>query len=218
MKEKLKAAAGLIQAYKNNSSVALREARCLDALYPGVLEPLRPGDVFAGRVLPIQGSPIPFDFSNQKSNMSGYSMNRDTVNGLRKEYPEDAELINDMESFFLRETTFMKFRKGALSRGDAVSRYISRFCRHLDSDGYAELDPDTKKGEGDFIIHLGTRISGITLDYKKLVDKGINGLEDWIKQKMSGADEKGKELYEAMLISLGTVRKCALYYEKQARK
>ena len=36
-------------AYQSHISPALREAACLNALFPACLAPLQPGDMFAGR-------------------------------------------------------------------------------------------------------------------------------------------------------------------------
>ncbi|HTX90107.1 MAG TPA: pyruvate formate lyase family protein [Anaerolineales bacterium] len=127
---------------------AIREARCLQSLMPHLFDPIRPGDLFAGRThyLPIgfgledaAGGPVYYCYEDRI---------RPELEGLSE---KELEPILGMLDFWKTESTIA---------GKLVSR----------------LPEETRKATTNHIAEMMGRLSGTLLDYEKLTRIGLPGL------------------------------------------
>lgn len=184
-----------IDTYKRFSpkDLAAREAACLRARVPYILDDLREGEFFAGRYRKLA-----VGFAPQEEAGMGYFLNRPVYEAVYQQ--QDAQMqarLDEAISFWEKEVTAYKLRAG----------YPEEIAAVLPSDAFTE-----EKGVAFPLCRMG----GTHPDYKKLVRLGIPGLRKEIEEKIPTAEESSKPLYSAMLDALDLLCDVCRYYEKQA--
>lgn len=183
---------------------AIREAKCLDAQFPEIMLNIMPNDLFCGRA-----DIFPLGMNAQYINSEwGFAMNFDWFN----------EKISDpsvSEKDRIRLTALKEYWKDHTS----TKKFL------------AEMDPVDKVymvtgGVSDGMIldlanfpHAATalqRVAGIFLDYHKLLDYGLPGLEALIAEKEKEHPENDPNFYEGMKMGLRTIMKTLNWYADQA--
>jgi pyruvate-formate lyase len=190
------------ETYKNFSpgDTALREAACMNIQWRGMVQKIQPGDLFAGRVkqLPIGIRP------QSDEGALGYYLSSQAANNLLKSEKlsnENKRKLEELIKYWEKENTVAKAKKA----------YPSGMAEVLPSDNYT--------GESGIAFTLW-RMSGIQLDYRKLVSIGTPGLRAEIQSKQKDFTNISIEhrLYKAMLQSLDTFVDVCRYYAAQARE
>lgn len=185
-----------------NAHPAWREAMCLETLFPGRLDDIRPDDLIAGRKRPdfiLTFSPQVASWS--KGDQCAYCF--DTC-GL----PTDEASRQDVErltEFWNRECTWRKVYDGL---GDDVRRY-------LEADHPPRILPP---GSGRMGFGGGLRIAGIMLDFDLLLRLGLPGLRSRVTERRLRTElEKGDTiLFDSMLVAIDIVAQMVLHYRDQA--
>ncbi len=182
--------------YHNNKY--LREAFCYKVQWKNMVCSIQKGDLFAGRtVQPVIGF-IP----QSDENSMGYYIHKNALAEFRKRNDlshESRSVLDDLEIFWEKENTVTRAKKA----------YTMRMREALPSDLYY-----SESG----IAFTLWRMSGVQMDYEKLVRIGIPGLRDEIGAKQSTVT-KGSDpwfLYEAMQMALDTFGEICIYYASQA--
>jgi pyruvate-formate lyase len=184
---------------------AIREARCLQVLFPETLVDIEEGDLFAGRTCQMEWGGVGFSpditiYSNPHG--MGYFFREDA---LEKELekpglsPEYTEKIRDMIDFWKTENTTFKVKQ----------TFTDRIKQALPSDYFA----------GDIGIGFPLyRMTGAYEDFEKLVTLGIPGLYDEVESRRKKAEREGGDVkfYEGMKLILDIFRDCCIYYKNQA--
>lgn len=178
-----------------NADIAIREAKCLEQMYPDIFEPYRSKDVFAGRIkMSLIG------FSPEPGGL-GYYCNEKAIRKMLQNNPYDENFrreIEDMVDFWKNESTQKKVR-------DA---YPPEVKKALPSDNWA--------GESLPAAPL-YRMAGSYLDYEKLLENGIGGMLNLVAKRKESAVQRREEtkLYEAMEMALHLLSKCCMHYYDQ---
>jgi len=184
------------QKYSANDQIEMREAMCLDVLYPATCADLRAGDLFAGRrTEPAVGfMPQP----TLRCGGVGYFFDDSAIEGLMKSRTlsaQNRENLANLRSFWPAETTKAKIKDS----------YPPAMQTALPSDDYS--------GSAGCAFPL-YRMSGSQLDYEKLLRLGVSGLKDEIAayQARTASDTPAFKLYAAMLQALETFTKICNHY------
>jgi len=184
------------KTYQQNigEHVAVREARCLRVLFPGIFQDIQPGDVFAGRICYRQ---IGFGLENASGGPGFYCYEEN----LRAEM-ENA-VIDDATRKEL-EAAIDLWRTEATIEGKLVS----------------SLSDEMKKFTSNEIASMGGRLSGAMIDFEKLMQIGLPGLRDEVERGIVCASREGGDvgLYKGMLIALDLLLDTCNCYADQARK
>lgn len=189
----------LSEVYRSfdSSEIEMREAACLRIQLKGMVRPVREEDLFAGRLVQM---PIGFTPQSRGSGM-GYCIHPDIDSILLKKpelKAENKEVLSELLSFWHKEGTVYKSRRKMPAE---VGKTIRSELYYLES-GIA------------FSLY---RMSGIQLDYHKLLTLGIAGLKEEIlghKQKVS-KKSKAYRLYGAMESALDSFSELASFYAIQ---
>lgn len=176
----------------------LREAYCYKVQWKNMVRDIKEGDLFAGRTIqPVIG------FIPQSDEGSlGYYIHRDALADFKRNNelsPHSQAVLKELEEFWEKENTVAKTREA----------YTNEMKEALPSDlYYAESG----------IAFTLWRMSGVQMDYEKLIRLGIPGLRKEISEKQSAAKKESDAwyLYDAMQIALDTFVDICLYYAGQA--
>ena len=183
---------------------AIREAKCLDAQFPQIMLGIMPNDLFCGRA-----DIFPLGMNAQYINSEwGFAMNFDwfdeKIADVSIDEEQHARLVS-LRKFWENHTSTKKF--------------------------LAEMDPQDKiymitGGVADGKVldlanypHAATalqRVAGIFLDYHKLLDYGLGGLDRLIEEKQKEHPENDPNFYLGMRMALKTVMKTLEWYADQA--
>jgi pyruvate-formate lyase len=175
----------------------LREANCYKIQWKSMVCDILPGDLFAGRtMLPIIG------FIPQSNESLGYYINKNALKDFSKQHDlsrKSVETIDNLIAFWDKENTAAKTK--------AV--YTKEMKAALPSDLYFY--------ESGIAFTLW-RMSGVQLDYEKLVRLGIPGLCDEISGMQNNAPVESDAwyLYQSMLMALDTFADICRNYADQA--
>lgn len=175
-----------------------REAACYQVQWKNMVQPIEPGDLFAGRL-----TQPPLGFMPQTQESMGYYLDSVPFEALLNHKALSSEIkekLQEIKAFWTENKTVSK----ALKAFDAPMKAV------LKTDKYAS-SPD--------ISFMLWRMSGVQMDYAKLVRLGIPGLRSEIMyylKKESAISTKAK-LYNAMLIALDTLVEVCHFYAKQAQ-
>jgi pyruvate-formate lyase len=155
------------------------------------------GDLFAGRTR----TPLIGFIGQENSGSMGYYCNEKELRGFQQEHAmldKDNRKIEELIDFWRSEATVAK----------AKQHYSEQMKNALPSDLYSE--------ESGVVFTLW-RMSGIQMDYEKLVRLGIPGLRDEITTKRETTSEQGdsRKLYDAMLIALDTFGEVCSFFSWQ---
>lgn len=204
------------KAYQENydKDPAIREMACHEALFPGILLPLRKEDYFAGRVGFSRGDYLPLDFNTQSQAQVGYVMNIPTFRVLQKEYPARAEEIEGIIAYWKKESTFVKILEEA---SDEIRAYqFSDGRTELDDEGYIRAGKKGHKPGSGFIAgSYDTRAAGLMPDYDKLVRLGLPGLYEEI-ERCEKANPARHDFYQACKTAVGIAKKSLEHYRQEA--
>jgi len=182
----------------NSHDKYLREALCCKVQWPVGLQDIQENDLFAGHPF----TPLLGFVAQEDKGSTGYYCNEDDLIKLKLDKTLSKNCkhkIDELIAFWKVEATTAKAKK----------QFTEEMKAALPSDLYYE--------ESGIAFTLW-RLSGIQLDYYKLVHLGIPGLRAEIveKQQVVEKDSDSWKLYEAMLISLDTFRDVCLFYAEQA--
>lgn len=175
----------LTEIYRRNESAhpAVREVECLRIQLPAMMQPMRQGDVFAGRVrYPLAG------FSPELPDLGFYCMEEPIRKMLARPdaysfSKHDCDEITGMLDFWTHRVTRDRVR----------AAYPESVRRTLPSDDW------TGRPGAAFPLY---RMAGITLDHKKLLRLGIPGLASHVREHIAGAaagDDDVRALFNGML-------------------
>lgn len=178
-----------------NAHTAIREAMCLEQMYPAILCGIRPGDVFAGRIqMSFAG------FSPEPGGL-GYYCNQEAIRQLLQEntYPETLQReMEELLTFWEKENTQTRVR----------AAYPPEVAKALPSDKWETVS---------MAAAPLYRMAGSYLDYEKLLENGIPGLEQIAAERKKEAQQgTDAQLFEGMEIALRILKKCCIYYHDMA--
>jgi pyruvate-formate lyase len=183
-------------AYRKNidQHIAIREARCLQALFPRVFQDIQPGEIFAGRTVYRQ---IGFGLENA-SGGPGY-------------YCYESNLRSEIESSNIDPET-----------RDRLEEAITLWSNESTIDGMlvGSLPKDVKIYTTNEIASMGGRLAGVMMDYQKLMQIGIPGLMDEVMRgKIKASKSDGDvQLFEGMQMALELLVDICNRYAAQARQ
>ena len=176
------------------SDIYLREAACLAVQIPGIMLPIEPTDLFAGR-----STQTPIGVRPQSDEGAlGYYIHPKAMQRLMdsKEITEENKAtLQELKTFWDQENTVNKTKQA----------FTAEMKMALPSDDYI--------GESGIAFTLW-RMSGIQFDYGKLISKGIPGLQEEIKNYRQSAlpGSEAEKFYTASLQALDTFTQvCSLY-------
>lgn len=182
-----------------DGSVALREASCGQIQWQGMVRPIEENDLFAGRLVP---NPIGFIGQSDEAAM-GYYHYPEAIKKIMEDprlTRENQVILQSLSDFWQKENTVTK----------AKEAYPEGMLDALPSDDYV--------GETGIAFTLW-RMSGIQMDYRKLVNLGIPGLRAEISRyKKSCRDADSRDFYDATLMALDTFCEVCLFYARTARE
>ncbi len=183
---------------------AIREAKCLDAQFPEIMLDIMENDLFCGRA-----DIFPLGMNAQYINSEwGFAMNFDWFDEkiADESIPAaDRERLAALRSYWDGKTSTKRF--------------------------LAEMDPEDKVylitgGVEDGTVldlanfpHAGAalqRVAGIFLDYHKLLENGIPGLQKLIDDKQAQHPENDPNFYVGMKMALQTIVKTLNWYSERA--
>jgi pyruvate-formate lyase len=176
----------------------LREAYCYHVQWKGMVLDIKPGDLYAGR---MQQPMIGFIPQSDEGYL-GYYIHTNALNYFRNNQnlsPKSKAIIKDLVDFWSAENTVAKAKKA----------YTPAMKEALPSDAYA-----SESG----IAFTLWRMSGVQMDFEKLVRLGVPGLKKEISEKQHTVKNESDAwyLYQSMLISLDTYCNVCEYYALQA--
>jgi len=165
---------------------AIREAHCLCAQFEHLFDPIRPGDLFAGRTHYL---PVGFGLEDAAGGPVYYCYDARILPGLESLPKEERQPILEMIDFWQTEATIA---------GKLVRR----------------LPPEVLKATSNHIAEMMGRLSGTLLDYEKLNRIGLPGLRSEIQAgRIQNGD---LPLYTAMEMALDLLIEVINSYAKQA--
>ncbi len=166
---------------------AIREACCLRVQYEYLFDPIRPGDLFAGRTHYL---PIGFGLEDAAGGPVYYCYDSHILPDLGILPPQERQPILEMIEFWKTEATI-------------AGKLIHR------------LPPATLKATSNRIAEMMGRLSGTLLDYEKLTRIGLPGLQAEIlaARKQNG----DLPLYTGMEMALDLLKEVINSYSGQAR-
>lgn len=172
----------------SNDSLAKREIECLKVLFPRLFRKIEDKDIIVGRSDTL---PIGFGCVTSVGGVGHYCV-FSKMEALRQQTSNQKliERLNQLESFWDEHDTRSLFFKEKL-----VDNVFGKF-----------VDPKCP-------VILTARLSGMYLDYSKLVKLGIPGLEKEIKEKLEmEKDEESVDVYECFLQCLQLLRNSIQYH------
>lgn len=173
--------------------IAIREAMCLRVLFPALLEPIQPGDLFAGRIA-YRNVGLGLDYASGGPGYYGYA------DGLRQDL-ENAEV--DALTRKRIEAMIIFWQKEATIGGRVPSL----------------LPPEVQAATANGIAAMGGRLSGASLNFARLVAMGLPGLRAEVEQsQVCALQENGDlHLHAALLMVLDLLSDVCHHYARQAR-
>ncbi len=198
--QKLREVLEFTRIYQENSGdICLREARCMDYQLEHILVPLDEEDGIAGR--------YDHGFLGFSSQAGGYSV----LGAGYTYYFKDFEFTTAMQHCAQELTVAESY---ALQAAQLFWREENT-SRKLDiafAERYGYVPPKGYPAPG--VGNCDCRVAGTNLDFHKLIDLGLDGLEQEIDGK---AAEKGdSSFYQALKLWIDSLRKAAERYRRQA--
>ena len=188
----LEYALNFTRAYQEGSrhNAYLREQLCEDVQFPAVLVSPRATDWLCGkRLYPEVG------YSPQYGGM-GYYFNSAACSGPQEHW-------NELRDFWDKEATAAQcWREFPALVRERLPLQYGGGNGDLSSPGYALF-----------------RIAGLQLDYGKLVNLGVPGLEELVTTALEKTrDDEGRQFLEATLASVKRLSRCLLHWRAEAAK
>ena len=179
----------------SSSSRARREIECQKVLFPALFRPIEDQDLTAGR---LDFLPIGFGSVTSVGGV-GHYCRFDQLHAFQKKMDEEYagmyhERIQKLYDYWLEHDV-----KTIYCRENLTENTVGRF-----------IDPT-------YPVLATARLSGMMLDYPKLLDLGIDGLKKLIEAKKQKHPES-LDFYEACLDGMDLVSSCCLYLAAMAEK
>lgn len=178
------------ECYKKYSdvSVARREIECLKVLFPRMFRKIEDKDLVVGRsdILPIGFGCV------TSTGGVGHYCTFPKLKALRDSTDDEGlkERLNVLENFWDKHDTRSMFFDKALEP-NKFGKFVDAKCPTI----------------------LTARLSGMYLDYPKLIKKGIKGIEEEIRfQKSQTQDEEKIDLYDCFLECMQLLRDSIKHY------
>jgi pyruvate-formate lyase len=169
----------------------LRELACLRVLYPVLFRNIAPADLIAGR---IDFLPIGFGSVTSEGGVGHYCVFRKLKTFRQQlEKEEDKKRIDLLYDYWLDHDVKTQFGKELLT-DDTIGMFID--C--------------------EFPLIATARLSGMMLDYPKLLTKGIDGLRRDVRERQK--KQPGNYFYQAALGCLDLFVDCASHLQKNAHE
>ncbi|MDR1121899.1 MAG: pyruvate formate lyase family protein [Dysgonamonadaceae bacterium] len=169
----------------------LRELACLRVLYPALFRNIAPADLIAGR---IDFLPIGFGSVTSEGGVGHYCVFKKLKTFRQRiEKEEDKKRVDLLYDYWLDHDVKTQFGKEVLT-DDTIGMFID--C--------------------EFPLIATARLSGMMLDYPKLLSKGISGLRRDIRELQH--KQPGNYFYQATLGCLDLFADCASHLQKNARE
>lgn len=169
---------------------ALRELECLKILYPALLRQIEDGDLFAGR---LDFLPVGFGCVTSLGGVGHYCVFA-KLRALQKELPPDCALRADaLYTYWLAHDVKTLYCKEVLTE-TTIGRFID--C--------------------DYPMIATARLSGMMLDYRKLMALGIGGLREELEERLQ--NDSGNEFLRCSLGCLDLFTACADFYADMAEQ
>ncbi len=172
----------------------LREIKCLNVLYPRLFRRIESEDIVIGRV---DALPIGFGCVTSVGGV-GHYCNFSQLEKLQHQLTsdQDKQTVASLMDYWQEHDTRSIFFKEALTE-TTLGKFV-----------------DVK-----YPTIATARLSGMYLDYPKLIDLGIPGLKQVINEKRSkNTDQKSQTLYDAFEQSLDLLTKTIQYHIELATK
>lgn len=184
--------------YKDNKYQL--EVECMKAQYPTLLHPIEKNDVLAGR---HEFGPVGFGIQHQTGGFGFYIHEDEVVQELEHgtgslKYRED---LNEMLVFWKNENT---------------DRYVmENMPEHLRKALLSDVWDKVPMPAGPIL-----RMAGCYLDFDKLVQIGLPGMEEELKERLQaeGLEKEQIQFLNAALDMLDLYKNVLNYYEQQAAK
>lgn len=192
----------VFKAYKD-ASPAIREARCLEALYPDLLPPIEKGDLFAGRSGLMEWKGVGFTPDVTLFSLPhgmGYFYREDVFQKALEQVdagsPEAAEIREMMDFWRVENTT-----------AHVKAAYTPEIRKYLPSDAFA----------GDVGVGFPLyRMTGAYENYEKLIKLGFKGLLDEVHEARNRGLEAEPGFFEGLEITIELFRKSCAHYARMA--
>ncbi len=167
----------------------LREAECLKVLYPALLRRIENTDLIAGR---IDFLPIGFGCVTSLGGVGHYCVFK-KLSALRKQllFETDRRRIDALYAYWLDHDLKTRFNREQLT-DDTVGMFID--C--------------------EYPLIATARLSGMMLDYPKLLEKGIGGLRADLQAYLQA--DPANPFYQAGLECLDLFATCAAHLQQDA--
>lgn len=185
------------RTYKENREAdpATRELKCLEVLFPAILQPIEEGDLLVGRIhYPLVG------FSAEAMGLGYYCLEDEVrqVARLAAFSPEQASEVEAMLAFWKGENTQARTR----------AAYPPPVASALPSDNW------TVESGIAFPLY---RMAGTVLDYATLLREGIPGLRRELERRSAAAAGQAQAaLFSAFQATVALVENACLHYAAQA--
>jgi len=166
----------------------LREVACLKVLYPVLFRSIGDQDLIAGR---IDFLPIGFGSVTSEGGVGHYCVFKKLRAFQEKLSIEDQKRVEVLYEYWLDHDVKTQFGKDILT-DDTIGMFID--C--------------------EFPMIATARLSGMMLDYPKLLEKGIEGLRKDIQERLHKEPENN--FYKASLECLDLFVECASFLQKNA--
>jgi len=168
----------------------IREAACLRVLYPTLFREIEDADLFIGR---LDFLPIGFGCVTSVGGVGHYCVFA-KLRAFQKELPdEDKPRVDALYEYWLGHDT------------------KTLYCRDVLTDATVGAFVDCE-----YPLIATARLSGMMLDYWKLMDLGIGGMRREIEKKL--ADEPGNSFCQGALECLTLFVDCAAYLQGMAAR
>lgn len=174
--------------------VPLRELECLKVQFPAILQPVREGDLLAG--IASFGA---VGFSPKDDEEFAWYMRPKAMEELILAHPECRAQLEEARDYW-------KDRK---LKAATRASYSETVASRLPSDDLDDVYP----------AYPLYRMTGCIVDYHKLLDLGLPGLEARSRALWEREETEEKRLfYEGQTGAVELLKDCLLFYEKDCRK
>lgn len=192
LEEQLEIMEAYTEAHRSHadSPRELREIACLRVLYPRLFRKIEEGDLVAGR---LDFLPIGFGCVTSVGGVGHYCVfNKLLAFKDQLETEEQKARVDKLYDYWLDNDLKTKYCREVLT-GDTIGRFI----------------------DVNYPLIATARLSGMMLDYPKLLDNGIGGLRAMTEKKLAADPEN--PFYKAVLDCLSLFTDCAEALRDKAR-
>jgi pyruvate-formate lyase len=173
---------------------AVRERAVLGVQFPACLQPIREGDLFAGRVY------YPLVSFGPEPGGLGYACRESAIREVLKRPDISQETAAEAEEM-------LAYWRGRTTEARTRAAYPPELARTLPSDAY------TSDSAIAFPLY---RIGGTVLDYGRLLRVGLPGLIAEARERESSADAEGSTYLASTVGALGIILDSCETYARQA--